>query len=483
MLFTTPSFLFGFLPALLTCYFLAPAKLKNILLLAFSLLFYSWGEPIYVILLLISIAINYATGIALLYAGSNGAKKIALFVGIALNLSILGYYKYRAFFTEVLYEALGASVLITDNVHLPIGISFFTFQAISYLVDVYKGKAEPQKNIVLLALYISLFPQLIAGPIVRYHDIQQSLTQRSTGYVDMFIGIERFILGLAKKMLIANPLGLIADEVFGAPVDQLSTGVLWIGAIAFFFQIYFDFSAYSDMAIGLGRMLGFRFMENFNYPYISKSIKEFWRRWHISLSTWFRDYLYIPLGGNRVSPARIYSNLLIVFILCGLWHGASWNFIVWGAYHGIFLLLERSKAGLFLGGIWRPAQRLYVFFVVLVGWVIFRSNSLEQAGQYLLGMLGARHDTEIYYFSFMFADPEFIYAIVLSILISSPMFLLIRKRIPFYHDLGLNGAPSIENSQSILALSFYSLFLLSLFLILMSYVSSSTYHPFIYFQF
>jgi len=345
MLFSYPTFLFGFLPIILTLYFLSPWKAKNAILLTASLFFYAWGESFYVLVMIVSILSNHAFGIRIGRLSSelpneNKKRKILLAYGVAVNLLLLGWFKYANFLFENINVALNwidVDPIVIKDVHLPLGISFFTFQAISYLVDVYRNVTPAQPSRYKLGLYISLFPQLIAGPIVRYHDVAGQIEIR-THSIELFSsGVQRFVFGLAKKMLVANPLGLVADTVFAQSASDLSSPVAWLGIISYSLQIYFDFSGYSDMAIGLGRMFGFRFLENFNYPYISKSIQEFWTRWHISLSTWFRDYLYFPLGGSRCSSTRTYINLIIVFFLCGFWHGASWNFIVWGLIHGFFL--------------------------------------------------------------------------------------------------------------------------------------------------
>ncbi len=348
MLFSSPVFLFGFLPLLLVFYFLCPKSLRNVLLLLASLWFYAWGEPSLVVLMLISTAMNYGLGCWVDVTRERPASKWILAFAVALNLSFLVYYKYAGFLIDSLNSLLafvGTPSLGRPEVTLPIGISFYTFQAMSYVIDVYRGQAQAERNPINVALYIALFPQLIAGPIVRYTDVAAQIKVRSIDRDSFAYGIQRFIVGLGKKMLIANSAASVADAAFEIPDNQLSLAVAWLGILCYTVQIYFDFSGYSDMAIGLGRMFGFKFLENFNYPYIAKSVTDFWRRWHISLSTWYRDYLYIPLGGNRCAPWRVSLNLMIVFVLCGLWHGASWNFAIWGIYHGSFLMLERGRLG------------------------------------------------------------------------------------------------------------------------------------------
>lgn len=347
MLFSSTVFLLGFLPCLFICYFIIPQGKngkflwwKNIVLLLFSLVFYAWGGVAYLGILLTSIAVNYVGGLLVTIPKSRKLQKLILFLAMAANLGLLGWYKYANFAASVMIS-LGLSVEI-PNVVLPIGISFFTFQGASYVIDVYRRDARVQKNPLNVALYVALFPQLVAGPIVRYTTVENELTSRSHTLKSFSDGVVRFMLGFGKKMIIANAMGEIADGIFGMDTaTSLTTPLAWVGAVAYTLQIYFDFSAYSDMAIGLGRMFGFHFNENFNYPYIASSVTDFWRRWHISLSSWFRDYVYIPLGGNRCSKGRHIFNLMVVWSLTGLWHGANWTFIVWGMYFGVLLITEK----------------------------------------------------------------------------------------------------------------------------------------------
>ena len=365
--------------------------MKNTVLLIGSLTFYAWGEKIYVLIMVVSILVNYGVGRLISFTDgehplSKVHPKLFLAAGIIVNLSFLGVFKYTNFLVEqvnVGLIGLNVAPIVIPRVHLPIGISFFTFQAISYLVDVYRKEVRAQRNILHLALFISLFPQLIAGPIIRYKDIVSQIVDRFMRPCFFTYSIQRFVFGLSKKMLIANPLGELADKVFALPAESLSTVLVWPAIFCYTLQIYFDFSGYSDMAIGLGGMFGFKFKENFNYPYVAKSIRDFWRRWHISLSTWFRDYLYIPLGGDRCTLLRLYVNLWLVFFLCGLWHGASWNFIVWGAIHGCFIVLERIGFSKILDQLWAPVQIFYTMAVVIVGWVFFRSDTIAYALDYL----------------------------------------------------------------------------------------------------
>lgn len=411
MLFSSVIFLFFFLPIVLTFYFLPSKDWRNGFFLAASLAFYAFTEGAFVLVLLGSIAGNYLFGLWLEYARSglacpDGAKRarpqargmlasrrIALASGICFNLGLLCIFKYTNFLIANLNAVLtdgGGAVVSLGTLYAPVGISFFTFHAISYLVDVSRNDAPVLKNPFLLAVYMAAFPKILAGPITLYRNAAGELASRIVTGDGFLYGIERFITGLAKKILIANPLSGIADAAFGVQGANIDMPSAWVGIICYTLQIYFDFSGYSDMAIGLGRMFGFTFPENFNYPYISESVREFWQRWHISLSTWFRDYLYIPLGGNRRAPARVYANLIVVFLLCGLWHGASWNFVVWGCWYGLFLSLERTGFGKLLRSVGRPVRHLYLLMVVIVGWVFFRADSLSHAVAYLGAMFDPR---------------------------------------------------------------------------------------------
>ena len=383
MLFSSIPFLFYFLPVVLILYFLVPGRFKNLILLVCSLVFYAWGEPKYVLLMIATIGLFYGCGLAIEKCGSRKGKKAWLTVSVVLSLGLLAVFKYADFFLGSVNTALGAQLPLL-KLALPIGISFYTFQCLSYTIDVYRGNAQAQKNPIHFGAYVTLFPQLIAGPIVRYVDVARELDHRTHSWNDIALGLRRFLVGLAKKILIANQLGELIN-IFRA-ADEKSVLFYWIYAIAFTLHIYFDFSGYSDMAIGLGRIFGFHFVENFNYPYISKSVSEFWRRWHISLGSWFRDYVYIPLGGNRVSRGRWVFNILVVWMLTGLWHGAAWNFVLWGLLYAVFLLLEKWVPGLqklptFL-------RRGYVLRVVVLGCVLFNAESLSQAVSDIGGMFG-----------------------------------------------------------------------------------------------
>ena len=387
MVFSSLFFLFQFLPLTLLAYYLAPARAKNAVLLAASLFFYAWGAPRFVFVLVATALFDYLLGAGL--AGGGRAARVRLTIGLVANALALLYFKYANFFVDqlnALLHACGSGPVAWTRVALPIGISFFTFHQTSYLVDVYRGHAKPARSFADYLLYVSLFPQLIAGPIVRYHDVAAQIAQRRHDAARFASGVCRFGLGLGKKVLLANALAEVADAAFGA--KSLAPGPAWTGALAYAFQIYFDFSGYSDMAIGLGRMFGIEFLENFRTPYLSASITEFWRRWHISLSTFMREYLYIPLGGSRATPRRAMVNLWIVFLISGFWHGASWNFIVWGAYHGLFLTLDKLNERAGRGPLPRAAAVPLTFLVVLFSWVFFRAESLAAAVGYLRSMAG-----------------------------------------------------------------------------------------------
>lgn len=483
MVFSSITFLFFFLPTTLLLYYIVSPAKRNLILLAASLFFYAWGEGVYVLLMLASIVINYSAGRLITRHRGSSLCQIDFIVAILLNLSILVFFKYANFVTDnvnTLFALWGLPRIDLTPIRLPIGISFFTFQALSYVIDVYRGRAEYQKNIINLALYISLFPQLIAGPIIRYQDIAKEIIIRKICINDLSEGIQRFILGLSKKVLLANPLAVIVDHIFLLPQTELTLTLSWLGALCFTLQIYYDFSGYSDMAIGLGRMFGFHFLENFNYPYISKSIREFWRRWHISLSTWFRDYVYIPLGGGRKGNSRTYLNLVIVFLLCGLWHGAAWTFILWGFYHGFFIILERTRIGEFLRDCCSPFQTLVTMFIVVVGWVIFRCDSIGIAMDYLAVMFGyTQLATDTVLLSALL-DNKISFEICVAIVLAFPIFpslikhgncLLDRLRGPIFQIV----------STATLSIKYIALIALLYFSIIS--LAAGVYNPFIYFRF
>ena len=477
MVFASTIFLFGFLPLALALYFSTPNRARNFTLLCASLAFYTWGEHEWVLVMLASTALNWLG--AILVEGQSGRKTQKWLLGalIGINLGALAVFKYGGFAIENanrLLSLCGVAAFRPLELHLPLDISFFTFHAISYVVDVYRGQSRALKNPLDTALYIALFPQLIAGPIIRYHYIEEQLQKRRPSLSDMGYGVQRFILGLAKKVLIANVVARCADSAFELAPEQLGFGVAWVGVIAYALQIYFDFSGYSDMAIGLGSMFGFRFPENFDFPYVSQSITEFWRRWHISLSSWFRDYLYIPLGGNRVSKARTYLNLVVVFLLCGLWHGASFNFIIWGALHGAFLVLERTRYGAFLRAAPRALRHALTLLVVCVGWVFFRAADLGSALVFLRAMSGAAGGARLGYPVALFLTPAVAFAAVWGVLFSTPIAALAKQLIEKREALRFRA-------WAWPALSVCTL--LFLFVISAAFLASRTYNPFIYFRF
>lgn len=484
MIFSSAVFLYGFLPITILLYFAVGQRFRNHVLLTASLLFYAWGEMGYVLLMLLSIGMNWLIGIGIEAKKQQGrtAKKTVV-VGIILNLLPLSFFKYGNFFTDNLntaLQALGLPIIQLTPLHLPIGISFFTFQAISYIVDVYRNKVSTQRSPVKLALYISLFPQLIAGPIVRYHDINKEISNRTTRLDDISSGILRFTAGLGKKILIANSMGAVADQIFSLPMANVSTSLAWLGIITYSLQIYYDFSGYSDMAIGLGRIFGFHFLENFNYPYISRSIQDFWKRWHISLSSWFRDYLYIPLGGNRTSSFRMYFNLIVVFSLCGFWHGASWTFIIWGLYHGIFLVIEKLGLSSLLERVPLFFRHTYTLLVVMIGWVFFRAETLPQAITYIQRMFIFEDIPYLNGKLFAAMNNQFYIALVAAIILSTPIVRnLISQGNKYLSNLNGPKGQFLAAVQSLLV----SLWMVLIVLTSTAQLLTNNYNPFLYFRF
>ena len=462
MVFSNLIFLYLFLPVCLIAYFFCPGiRAKNAVLILFSLIFYAWGEQVYLLLMIASAAVNWYFGLLI----ERRRKKIFLILALVLDLGCLAVFKYAGFFVENLNAVFGASIPV-PQIALPIGISFYTFQALSYTVDVWRGDVPAQRSFAKLLLYISLFPQLIAGPIVRYSDIAVQLKTREHSVSEAASGARRFILGLAKKILLANLLGELVSS-FRASAD-LSVLYYWLGAIAFTLQIYYDFSGYSDMAIGLGRIFGFRFPENFQYPYLSGSITEFWRRWHISLGSWFRDYLYIPLGGNRKGSARQLLNILLVWLATGLWHGASWTFVAWGLYHGILLLLEKYPLKGILAKTPSPIRHILTLLAVIVGWVLFFSPDFSSAIFYLGRMFGAGSrafwdSTAKYYFAANWK------LLVLGILGCGPWIRTLYRHLVFSRR-----SPGLVLS---------ALLLIGIFLLCVPYMTNATYQSFLYAQF
>lgn len=466
MLFSSVFFLLVFLPFVIIFYYLLKDRYRNFFLLLASLLFYSWGEPNFIILLLISIFMNYCFGLGI-RKDRVVWNKLIVFTAVLANLGILGYFKYANFFIENLNLCFGSKIDLIKQLVLPIGISFYTFQALSYVVDVYRGATQATRNILDLGLYISFFPQLIAGPIVKYHDIAIQLRERTVNIQDFSYGIRRFSYGLAKKVLIANTVAMSADEIFSFP--RWDAPLAWYGLLCYTLQIYFDFSGYSDMAIGLGRMFGFRFLENFNYPYTASSIREFWHRWHISLSTWFREYLYFPLGGSRSGVFRTYINLLLVFLATGIWHGASWNFIVWGLIHGLFIVLERlGLSKVFENRITAVFSYLYTLFVVMIAWVYFRADNLSIGWRYMCALFKFKHEFE--YDFWEFTTPTLLAVLIIGVLLCGPVQRSIPKLQTYLYD---------EKRSYIFD------FLVSGILISASsaLLVANSYNPFIYFRF
>jgi len=483
MIFSSVTFLFLFLPIVLATSFLAGKRYRNHVLLTASLLFYLWGEGGYLLLLLFSILATFYLGRGI-ENSSGGRQKFLLGFGITVNLVPLFFFKYLHFTIDALapiFTFVNIPPWQTGAIHLPAGISFFTFQAISYLIDIYRRVAPAEQRILNCGLYIAMFPQLIAGPIVRYHDIARQLVLRTVTRQGFALGAERFIFGLAKKVLLADPLGVKADQLFSMPLQELSSGNAWLAAICFSLQIYYDFSGYSDMAIGLGKMFGFTLPENFRYPYISRSIREFWRRWHISLSTWLRDYLYLPLGGSRKGMPRTLANLLIVFLLCGLWHGANWTFLIWGLWHGTFLVLERLNP-LKQNSI--PRKTLgwfYTTMVVIIGWVIFRSPSIEFAGQFMQIMFGNTAVSVDTFWSSLMTDRLLVTELTCGLLLSLPIYTMLRLGSVKIMEQKLSTF-SFLAATSTIAICRLTLFTTLLYFVMIS-IAAQAYHPFLYFQF
>lgn len=471
MLFTAPFFLFVFLPFVLLGFYIVPKQFKNIVLLSSSVLFYTWGEEFLVLLLLSSTIIDYCCGLVI----DSGKKKLGLTISIIANLSFLACFKYADFAFENFHLVIsefgwtGSVFKNLPGIVLPLGISFYTFQTMSYTIDVYRGNVKANKNFIEFATYVTMFPQLVAGPIVRYVDIQKQLTNRNLSWENFSEGIQRFIIGLAKKVILANTFAATSDEIFSFAPYEISTGVAWLGIVTYSLHIFFDFSGYSDMAIGLGKMFGFDFLENFNYPYISKSIRDFWRRWHISLSSWFRDYVYIPLGGSKNGAYNTYFNLGVVFFVTGFWHGASWNFIVWGMFHGTFIIFERLGGGKILLKT-GPMQHIYTLLIVMIGWVFFKAETLTEALLYLRQMFIPASIDSILGDVNYFMSIELYIMLVIGVAISMPVFGYFKQMLKNY------------NQNTIAKLIYFS-FLILMFHVSISYIAVDSYNPFIYFRF
>ena len=473
MVFSSIFFLFTFLPLSLLLYWMSPSKIKNFTLLAVSLFFYAWGEPVYVLLMIASILTNFVFGIFIeseLIKEKRAVRRALFISAVVFNILILGFFKYYGFLAENINALFNADIAYSE-LPLPIGISFYTFQVLSYVIDVYLGKVRLQRNPVSFALYVTMFPQLIAGPIVRYSDIESQLEQRNVSASKFGEGAQRFIQGLGKKVLIANSMGALWDITQAMDMTGISVFSAWLGIIAYTFQIYFDFSGYSDMAIGLGKMFGFEFMENFDHPYISRSVTEFWRRWHISLGTWFREYVYIPLGGNRCSRIRQIRNIMAVWMLTGLWHGASWNFVVWGIYYGCLLLIEKFFLKKLIDNDPAIISHVYCMLAVIIGWVLFASRDIESAAAYLGVMSGASGNVLV--------DNAFIYylksnavMLVISLLFSTGIF----REIFEPEEISDKIRTRVSHSAAVI---------LHAFILFMStaYLVTETYNPFLYFRF
>lgn len=468
MLFSSMTFLFVFMPLVITIYGLSKKEIRNYVLLVASIIFYAWGEPRYLAIMILTILVNYVGAIEMARFFNKTKRKLILATTILVDLGVLVYFKYFNFIVDNINGWFQTSLDVIDVV-MPIGISFYTFQAMSYLIDVYRREVKAQKDIYKLALYIVLFPQLVAGPIVKYHDVCEQIDKREVRFSNVIIGFKRFIMGLAKKVLLANTLAVVVDNIFAQSTDMLRQGDAIIGAIAYMLQLYYDFSGYSDMAIGLGLMFGFKFMENFNYPYISKSISEFWRRWHISLSTWFKQYLYIPLGGNRKGKLRTYINLVIVFMATGIWHGAAWVFVAWGAWNALFIVIEKALGwGKDELKTWyaRVLRHIYALLAIGLGMVIFRSSSVEYAWEYIQVMFGIIDNHGIPKFDYGI-NVKFALAFVCGLLLSMPLMRNILN--VAYERKILRGAINV--------------WLFILLVLSTASLAASTYNPFIYFRF
>lgn len=473
MVFSSLLFLFRFLPAVLLVYYIVPRSLRNFVLLLFSLVFYAWGEPVYIFLMLVSILISYAGGILIEWFLRKQKRKSARAVLIAsciAGLSLLAFFKYADFAVETVNSLTGAGLAVLQ-VALPVGISFYTFQILSYNIDVYRGEAAVQRNLISFGAYVTMFPQLIAGPIVQYKTIDEQLRTRRETAGQFAEGIHRFMIGLGKKVLIANNAGALWESIQAFEYAEVPVMTAWIGLAAYTFQIYFDFSAYSDMAIGLGHMFGFCFLENFNYPYLSKSITEFWRRWHISLGTWFREYVYIPLGGNRGSRWQHIRNILIVWLLTGIWHGASWNFLIWGIYYGVLLLAEKFLFGKYLKKLPVVLQHIYCMFFVMLGWHLFVFDDMGQGMGFLKSLFG------LYGQGFLNRGTVYLLYNNAVLLI---LCILGSTRLP--QNLGKRISAELAEKEILLTVV-QNVFYIGIFLLSVAWLVDATYNPFLYFRF
>ena len=471
MVFSSVLFLFRFLPIFMICYFLVPRKMKNLVLFLGSLVFYAWGEPVYIFLMLFSTISDYVWGRLIEEYRGKDHSRIFLLCSIGINLFILGFFKYADFLLQTVNIVFGTSIPLL-KLPLPIGISFYTFQTMSYVIDVYRGDTKAQRNILQFGVYVTMFPQLIAGPILKYHQVERYLQDRRTDLDAISYGAKRFVTGLAKKVLLANNLGLLWKQVTELGTDQMSVLMAWLGIAAFALQIYFDFSGYSDMAIGLGAVLGFHFPENFNYPYVATSVKDFWHRWHISLSTWFKEYVYIPLGGNRKGLPRQLFNILVVWMLTGIWHGAGWNFLFWGLWFAFFLILEKLFLGEVLESVPKVFGRIYTLAVVLISWVFFALESPGEILAYLQAMFGMNGVGPVNSLA-MFLSNEYLVLLVIALVACLP--------------LGSRLVHALKSSKTGPAMALYRLgekvIPAVLLLLSVAYIVDASYNPFLYFRF
>ncbi len=471
MVFSSTVFLFLFLPTFLTLYYISPSKLRNAILFIASLIFYAWEEPIYILIMLFSTIFDYANGLLIEKSKNDLTKRFILILSVIGNLSILCFFKYSDFFIANINFICNTNINLLKLV-LPVGISFYTFQTMSYTIDVYQKKVSAQKNIINFAAYVTMFPQLVAGPIVRYKTIAKQLDNRQESVSGFVYGIRRFIIGLFKKVMIANNIGLLWETIIAGNLETLPAVTAWLGAIAFSFQIYFDFSGYSDMAIGLGEMIGFHFLENFDHPYISKSITEFWRRWHISLGTWFKEYIYIPLGGSKKGIAKQIRNLLIVWGITGFWHGASWNFILWGLYFGILLIIEKLFLLKLLEKTKPIIRHLYTLIFVIISWVIFAFEDMTQIAQYLKAMFGI-NQADVLNTETLYLLSNYILLLIICILLS----------IEWKKTKIATLFTSKTSATGWVRSCFTMLLFAILFIVSISFLIGDTYNPFLYFRF
>lgn len=470
MVFSSLLFLFRYLPVVLLLYYIVPRAYRNAILFFMSLIFYAWGEPVYILLMLFSTVVDYVNGRFVDYyikKGQRSKAKIFVILAVIINLSLLGFFKYTDFVIDIINKVAGGS-LTPLSLALPIGISFYTFQTMSYTIDIYRGDATVQKNIISFGAYVTLFPQLIAGPIIQYNQVDKQLKSRRENVGQFAYGIQRFVIGLGKKVLLANNIGLLWDNINAMNIENVPILTAWIGILAFAFQIYFDFSGYSDMAIGLGHMFGFTFLENFNYPYISKSITEFWRRWHISLSSWFRDYVYIPLGGSRKGLGKQIRNIFIVWLLTGIWHGASMNFLYWGLYFAVLLMVEKIFLLRYLEKAPAWVARIYAMFFILLGWVIFAFDNVSRGKAYFAAMFGGLNNSFINTDTLYLLYNNGILLIILILASSGVITKLVKKKME-----------KVTIPTTIISNIFY---LLILFLSV-AYLVDASYNPFLYFRF